>query len=187
MNLLTDEWETERCVLLGARKQNLAAMVSIFAENGDAIGSQGPDCQPERLALALLNHESLPPNGEPSQERTLIIADKATHATIGLLSLYCGFPTNRALYIGSLFFRRDWQRQRLGQEIVEDLERRALQNGYDVAHVAVGIRNWPAIRFWVAVGFDRIVRIVGDKSFGETAYADVELAKTLKQTDKPLR
>ena len=117
-----NKWETERCLVLEAQERDLRTITSVFADNVDAVRSQGPDCQPERLASILLRHECLPPDGNPSQEQTFLIADKASNETIGLLSFYCGHPTNKTLYIGSLFFRRDWQGRGLGREVIKDLE-----------------------------------------------------------------
>ncbi|MFC1600938.1 GNAT family N-acetyltransferase [Candidatus Sumerlaeota bacterium] len=179
MSVFKNKWETARCLVLEAQERDLGTMTSVFADNVDAIRSQGADRQPERLASILLRHESLPPDGNPSQEQTSLIADKASNQTIGLLSFYRGYPTSKTLYIGSLFFRRDWQGRGLGREVTEELERRALQEGYEVAKVAVGLKNWPALRFWIALGFNRIAGITGDKESAEATYADIELTKNL--------
>lgn len=179
MGCLAGDWETARCRVLKAHEQDTVTLASIFADNADAIRSQGPDCEPERLASCLLRHEALPPGVDSSQEQTFLIADKASNATIGLLACLCGYPTMKTIYIGSLFFRRDWQGQGLGREIVEELERHAVRRGFETARVAVGLRNWPALRFWNAVGFNNIMGISGETKFGESAYADLELDKPL--------
>ena len=180
-SFLKGEWETERCLVLEAQEEDLPTMASIFAGNVDAVRSQGPDCQPERLASILLRHEGLPPEGKPSQEQTFLIVEKASKRSIGLLSFYCGYPTDTTLYVGSLFFLPDWQGRGLGREVIEYLERRARQKGYEEAYVAVGLKNWPALRFWVALGFNHISGIAGGEQNAETAYADVELTKNLKE------
>lgn len=175
-----DHWETGRCVLLESRERDLPALASILAENLPALQSQGPGDWPEALASRMLRHENLPPGGDPSHEHTFLIADRSSNTTIGLLSIYGGYPSDTAFYIGSLFFRRDWQKRGLGREVVEDLERRAMENGYRKAYVAVGLKNWPALRFWVAMGFRCITRIAGCDEHSDTTYADIELTKTLK-------
>ena len=182
MNVFKDKWETDRCFVQEVEERDLHIMESIFADNADAVSSQGVDCQPERLASVLLRHEGLPPGGDSSQEQTFLIADKVLSRAIGLLSFYCGFPTSKTIYIGSLFFLRDSQGQGFGREVIDELERFAFEKGYQAAHVAVGLKNWPALRFWIALGFDRAVRIAGDKSHAEDAYADIQLAKKLGET-----
>jgi diamine N-acetyltransferase len=179
MRLLQSDWETKRCTLTEAQEEELEVMASIFSDNSNAVRSQGPDCAPKKLASVLLHHEALPPNGDPSRERTLLIADKESKDTIGLLSLYCGYPTPTTLYIGSLFFKQKWQRRGFGREMMGTVEIRAVEDGYGEARVAVGLKNWLALRFWVGLGHDRVTRITGDDAFSNTACADIELTKRL--------
>jgi hypothetical protein len=65
-----------------------------------------------------------------------------------------------------------------------ELERRATRAGYQEIRAAVGLRNWPALRFWVALNYDRITKIVGDPEYREHAYADIELAKSLEDASE---
>lgn len=171
------DWKTVRCIVTQAQDADLAAVASIFSENSDAVRSQGPDCAPERLASILLNHEALPPNGDASREHTFLIADKESKEAIGLLSVYSGYPNDTTLYIGSLFFKRKQQRRGFGREIVESLEQRAREEGYGEARVAVGLKNWPALRFWVRLGYNHVTAITSDEAFADAAYADMELVK----------
>ncbi|MFC1737230.1 GNAT family N-acetyltransferase, partial [Candidatus Hydrogenedentota bacterium] len=108
MKPLQPEWKTKRCVVTEAHERDLPTLAAIFADNANAVRSQGPDCTPERLASVLLRHEALPPNGDPSREYTFLIAEGESREVIGLLSVYCGYPKSKTLYIGSLFFRRKW-------------------------------------------------------------------------------
>lgn len=176
---LRSGWETKRCIIAEAQDRDLQDMASIFSENTDAVRSQGANCAPQELASVLLHHKALPPNGDPSREHTFLIADKESKETIGLLSIYRGYPKTTTLYIGSLFFKRKWQKRGLGREITGSLELRAVEDGYGEARVAVGLKNWPALRFWVGLGYERITRITGDEAFANGAYADIELAKCI--------
>lgn len=184
MEIIVNDWETERCHILEAQELDIPVVTSIFTDNLDAIHSQGTDCQPEEIASILLRHEGLPPGGNPSREQTFLIIDKASQVTSGLLSIYCGYPTEETLYIGSLFFLRDWQRRGLGREVIEDLERRASEKGYRAARVAVGLKNWSALRFWVALDYNRITQITGHRECSGTTFADIELMKNLKLITK---
>ena len=179
MNVFKEGWTSERCLIQHAHASDMHSVASIFADNEDAVRTQGPDCQYEELASMLLRHKNLPPDGNASQASTFLIVEKTSNSEIGLLDVYCGYPTNRTLYIGSLFFRRDWQRRGLGKEIIERLEHHAVQDGYNEARVLVGLKNWPALRFWHALGFSRITGFSGDPNHTDTAYANVELIKTL--------
>jgi len=185
MKLLRSDWKTERCLVAAARNGDLPDVASIFSDNAAAVRSQGPDRPPEGLASALLHHEALPPNGDPSREHTFLIADKDSKETIGLLSVYCGYPNSTTLYIGSLFLKQNWQRRGLGRKIVASLEIGAREDGYDEARVNVALRNWPALRFWAGLGYNRVTRITGDHAFAEGAYADIELTKFIACNASP--
>ena len=43
----------------------------------------------------------------------------------------------------------------------------------------MGLRNWPALGFWIRLGYDRITGLSGDRQFGEGKYAVIELEKRL--------
>lgn len=179
MTFFRSDWETERCIVTVAHDGDLPDMACIFSDNAEAVRSQGPDCAPEKLASVLLHHEALPPNGDPLREHTFLIADKESKETIGLLSVYCGYPKSTTLYIGSLYLNRKWQRCGLGREITAVLERVARQDSYGEARVLVGLKNWPALRFWVRMGYNRVTFIADDRKFADAAYADIELTKRL--------
>jgi len=176
----TAEWETQRCLIKEAGPEALQELASIFADNAAAVRSQEGDCRPENMASALLNHEALPPDGDPDQEHTFLIMGGEHRNTIGLLSTYGGYPHPETLYIGSLFLKREWQRRGIGGEIVGALESRSLQNGFAEVRVQVGLKNWPALRFWVGMGYDRITTLTVDEQFADDAYGSVELTKSLR-------
>ena len=184
MSVFEGKWETARCLMLKAQEHDLPTLASIFEENMEAVLSQGP-AQSESLASDLLHHKNLPPDGEPSREHTFLVIDKVSNEAMGLLSVYCGYPKADTLYVGSLYFRQLWQRRGLGREVIEKLEGRAKEEPYQVIRLVVGLKNWPALRFWVSLGFDRIVGISGDNKGGKAAYADVELTKSLNGFVEP--
>jgi GNAT superfamily N-acetyltransferase len=175
----TEEWETQRCLIREVGPEALQQLATIFADNAEAVRSQEGDCRPENMASALLNHEALPPDGDPDQEHTYLITDKDRGIAIGLLSTYGGYPQPETLYIGSLFLKREWQRRGIGGEIIVALESRSLQNGFAEVRVQVSLKNWPALRFWVRVGYDRITTLTVDEQFAKDAYGSIELTRSL--------
>jgi len=50
--------------------------------------------------------------------------------------------------------------------------------GFRELRLTVDIKNWPAIRFWLKNGFDRITTFVGDKEYSNKSSAKIELART---------
>lgn len=180
MNLLASIWEMSRCRLLEARENDLPVVTTILAENRAVFPLLGPERDLERLAMSVLRHDRLPPNGHSAHEKSFLIRNRSDDELLGLLSVYRGHPTTETLYIDHLFLRPRWQRRGIGREVMAALERRAARAGYREIRAAIGLRNWPALRFWVALNYDHITKIVGDPDYREHAYADIELAKPLE-------
>jgi ribosomal protein S18 acetylase RimI-like enzyme len=175
MSSLTPTWKTKRCLIREAQELDFNEIASILTDNLDALKSQGREIQLESLVRSLLRHDDLPPNGHPSNETTTIIANKSTREAIGVFSFYRGYPTDKTIYIGSLFLFKKYQRQGFGREIIEDFKNRIREAGYGEIRVAIALKNWSALRFWVALGFNRIAKISGDKNCSDTTYANIEL------------
>jgi len=179
MNLLTSIWGTKHCRLIEAREHDLPVIATILAENRGVFPLLGPERDLERLALNVLRHDKLPPSGHSAHENSFLIRNKSDDELIGLLSVYRGYPTTGALYISHFFLRPRWQRRGIGREVMAELEQRAARAGYQEVHITVGLRNWPALRFWIALNYDRITKVVGDLECQEHTYADIELAKSI--------
>ncbi|MCP5197043.1 MAG: GNAT family N-acetyltransferase [Gammaproteobacteria bacterium] len=179
MNLLASLWELSRCRLVEAREHDLPVVATVLAENRTVFPLLGPENDLERLALSVLRHDKLPPNGHSAHENSFLIRNKSDDELLGLLSVYRGHPMTETLYIGHFFLRPRWQRRGIGREVTAELERRAGRAGYQEIRVVVGLRNWPALRFWIALNYDHIIKVVGDLECREHTYADIELAKSL--------
>ena len=93
---------------------------------------------------------------------------------------YHGFPDTPTLWIAILAIHTDYQGKKFGQEVVLGLmeEARKLSN-YTRLGLTVGIKNWPALRFWINNGFTEIIKLNGDKVYGEKAFADLWLAQDI--------
>ena len=122
----------------------------------------GPERDPEHRVLSVLRHDTLPPNGHSAHERSSWSGHRSDDEFSGLLS--SSRPSRNTLR-RPFVLRPRWQRRGVGREIVEELEWRAARTGYREIRVAVGLRNWPALRFWVALRYDRIAKI-GDPKIG---------------------
>lgn len=179
MNLLASIWEMGRCRVLQARENDLPVVATVLAENCAVFPLLGPERDLERLALSILRHDRLPAQGHSAHENSFLIRNRSDDELLGLLSVYRGHLHTETLYISHLFLRPRWQRRGIGREVLTELERRAARVGYRETRATVGLRNWPALRFWVALNYDRIIHVVGDPEHREHAYADLELAKTL--------
>jgi diamine N-acetyltransferase len=51
--------------------------------------------------------------------------------------------------------------------------------GFSEARIGVHLKNWPALRFWTQLGFDKILGIVGDDKHTEKTFSVLKLQKRL--------
>lgn len=176
---LPDSWETSRCLLSRVNESALSSVQQVFSENSDVLELLGEPEPPLKLAQQFVSYASLPPGGVRWREQRFLIQDSEDSETVGILSVYFGYPTPETIYIGTLFLRPMCQRRGFGCEVVGELERRAVQMGFSGARAAVGLKNWPALRFWTKCGYSRIAKIKGEAEYGPAGTANVELEKDI--------
>lgn len=176
---LPETWETGRCLLEKVDESDLSAVQQVFSENSDVLELLGETESPVKLAQMFVSYASLPPGGLRWREQRFLIRDSEDHETVGILSVYFGYPTPEAIYVGNLFLRPICQRHGYGFEVVGELEQRAARMGFSEARAGVGLKNWPALHFWTKCGYSRIAKIRGDAEFSLMSKANVELQKDI--------
>jgi ribosomal protein S18 acetylase RimI-like enzyme len=179
MNYLPQTWTTARCVLLEAGEEALETIIGILVANQETLALLFPEVSPEALAQGLIRRQAIPPGGDPDRLKTFLITDLEAVHQFGYLSVYCGYPREDILYVGDLFLHPDWQGQTFGQEVALSLEQVAAANGFREIRLAVGLKNWLALRFWVRLGYTQITKLSGERNFKADAFANLELCKSL--------
>jgi diamine N-acetyltransferase len=135
----------------------------------------------EQPILSILKDGDLPPNGSKEFFRLQSVRLAATHQMVGYLELYHGYPSIDVLWIGMFGLDPQFQGHGYGQELINRLcELVGEMTGYSKIGLGVALKNWPAIRFWVNAGFDRIVKISGDKVYSNSSFAFLGLEKNLR-------
>ncbi len=163
------------CTLRDAHASDLPQISEVFADNRPTLAVLG-EATPEELATEFVARTDLPPGGRRGDEQRLLLLGPGG-GVLGVLGCHWGYPGATCLYIGSLFLRLCHQRRGVGRDVVETLEAAAAADGFDEFRVAVGLKNWPALRFWLAMGYSQLTKVVGDDAHGPHAFAVVELAK----------
>ena len=99
--------------------------------------------------------------------------------TIGYYHCYHGVPTQADLSFISMFVLHPGkQKQGYGREVMESVLDQSRALGDRAALGArVYLKNWPALRFWVGLGFEQIDRMDGDKTHNDTAQASLVLLR----------
>lgn len=180
MNQLQNRWETSNLLVedsTQAEIQNLQAIYDNCGYIGEWTGIEGekPDYMQEEF-----DHKHLPPEGKEEFHRLQSIKLKADNKIIGYTVLYHGFPDEKTLWIAILAIHTDYQGRHFGEEYVAGLveEAKKLQ-GYEQIGLSVGVKNWPALRFWINNGFTTILKFNGDKIHSDKTFADLWLAQDL--------
>jgi diamine N-acetyltransferase len=127
--------------------------------------------------LKCLTKGCLPPGGKQEFYQAKSIYLKDSRQLIGFSELYHGYPEKEIFYIGWLFIHPDHQHNGYAQEFVNYVVCEASKIGFTEARIGVQLKNWPALRFWTQLGFDKILGTVGDKDHSEKTFSVLRLQK----------
>jgi diamine N-acetyltransferase len=180
IKLLPDHWETSRLTVGDGRMLDLpelqaAYQACAYIESWTGLSSESGD--PIRSALV---DGDLPPGGSKEFFRLQSVRSKETGRLVGFLEMYHGYPTAEVFWVGLLVIPPEFQKNGYGRELTDGLKE-MLRNlgGYRVIRLGVALKNWPAIRFWVQVGFDRIITVNGDDLYSDKTFAFLVLESSL--------
>lgn len=179
-NQISNAWQTERLIIKDAVAEEIEELENIYQNCsyiGQWTGLESIDEHPMHLEF---EHRNLSPNGKKEFHRLQLIRLKEDGKIIGYLVLYHGFPNEKTFWLAVLAIHTDYQGKKLGQEAVAGLIKEVKQlQIYDRVGLTVGIKNWPALRFWINTGFDTIINFKGDKIYSEKTFADLWLVQKL--------
>jgi GNAT superfamily N-acetyltransferase len=130
---------------------------------------------PKDYVVKAMSEGNLPPGGKKEFFKLMSIILKETGVIIGVVELYHGYPIADSLCIGWLFIHQQHQKQGYAKEVFRYITEEAGKAGYKKIRLGVHLKNWPALRFWHKVGFDRIVDIEGDEEHSDNTNATVIL------------
>jgi diamine N-acetyltransferase len=182
VSLLSNHWETEGLVVQDSTwdeapelQQVVDAIPQIRGWTGDGMADE-----PDRPVSSVLAEPPLPPNGAKELFRMQSIRLRDTGELIGLLTVYHGFPADDVFWVNTLALAPRFRGQGHGSEVIRGLSDKVERMGtYTRMQLYAFLKNWPALRFWTRVGFDRVVEIRGDKAYSDQAQAYVLLEKSL--------
>jgi ribosomal protein S18 acetylase RimI-like enzyme len=136
---------------------------------------------PGATMLSVFTDGELPPNGSKDFFRLQSVRLRDTGQMIGFLEAYHGFPTPDTFWAVYLAIHPRFQGKGFGQELIHELSDIVRQLKYTRIRLVASLKNWPALRFWIKEGFDKIADMQGDKLYSEKTFADFILEKSLVQ------
>ena len=170
---------TKHSIAIKVTEEHFPEIETVLIENRKTLLLLSPQLNIQQEAVDYVSYNNLPPNGLPERVRTFLLLNKKLMKTTGFLSMYLGYPQEATFYIGSLFLRPGFQRKGYGREVVKFIETELLEEGYIEGRVAVGLKNWSALRFWSKLGYDRVTKISGDKKYAPENFGTIELCNRL--------
>jgi ribosomal protein S18 acetylase RimI-like enzyme len=97
---------------------------------------------------------------------------------IGYLKLLYSYPDAGSVWIAAFEIDPPFQHQGIGGEIIQALlSHLSAEKKFKRVFLAVDIKNWPALGFWIKQGFDKIERMYGDKVYAADAFSSLVLSR----------
>ena len=175
---LTADIETDRLLL----RASILAEADVLQAIGEASDYLEPWVgwkTPKDYAYKTLTEGNLPPGGTLENFRAKTICLRATKEAVGVLELYCGLKTPETLLLGWLFILPEHQKRGYAREAIEALISEASKDGFGKIRLGVSLKNWPALRFWQALGFERFAGVLGDDAHSDKTFASAILERDL--------
>jgi ribosomal protein S18 acetylase RimI-like enzyme len=180
LKLLPARWATALLAVEDSRQEDVPELQEALDACSYIKPWTGEAEDREESMQSALDGGDLPPNGSKEFFRLQSVRLKETGELVGFLDLYHGYPTADIFWVGLLIIAPKFQKAGYGKELVCGLKETLRKlGGFRVMQLGVALKNWPAIRFWTRVGFDRIVAIKGDEVHSETAFAFMTLECSL--------
>ncbi|HVZ41054.1 MAG TPA: GNAT family N-acetyltransferase [Candidatus Kapabacteria bacterium] len=180
--LIDRAWATERLRVRDAQPTDVPRLTAIF--NACSYAGEWDDTftvVPESDVAALAAKSAQARGGCSSEPFTLqCLCDTASDEIIGYYHLTYRRPLENQVGVSMLVLDPAHQGRGFGAEavrgIVAGLE--ALRS-YRALVAKVYLKNWPAMRFWIGMGFTTVLRYLGDPVMAEGAYASILLERPL--------
>ena len=100
---------------------------------------------------------------------------------IGYFHLYHAFPKPDVVWVSMAVIHPDHQRNGIATEVFEGVIKALAGIGaYRAVWLRVYLKNWPALRAWIKLGFRTIVEYRGDEMFSKDGHASLILERTLE-------
>jgi ribosomal protein S18 acetylase RimI-like enzyme len=181
INIIPNQWETQHLVVKDSILDDLPELDHILTVCAYIEEWSGWESEPgsKKSMLPMLTEGELPPDGSKEFFRLQSVRLRDTGQMIGFLEMYHGFPTENICWITHLAINPEFQGKGYGQELVGSLSDNLKSLGYTAMRLLVDVKNWPALRFWSQMGFDKIIQYLGDKILSEKTFAHLILEKTL--------
>lgn len=128
-----------------------------------------------------MNNGDLPPGGIKENYSLMLIKLRANSVIVGYFDLYHGYPVFDTLWISIFVVDKNYRNRGIGKEAIGAIFKYAIDCGWSKIGIGVYLKNWSALRFWISLGFDKILSIYGDKEYSVDTFSLIGLQKLLAE------
>lgn len=70
---------------------------------------------------------------------------------------------NQRIYVSRLIVKYEYRRQGIGRKLIDFAIKKAKEQGYTELSIGVDLDNYPALKLYIACGFDKVIYIGEDE------------------------
>lgn len=177
--MLPPYWETRQLAVRNVREGDTDALLALFNAN-HAVEKWDPTFKPiERPEMAQLVANSLASSGyggRPFQMQCF--EERKTDRIVGYYHATYGLPHPDVFWFGMFVLHPDATKRGYAREVVDGLYALwFILPEQTRAWAEVWLKNWPALRFWINVGFTTIIEWEGASVLAEGTNASIILER----------
>ncbi len=179
---LPQRWDTARYQIADSTPADVPLLTAVF--NSCAyVEPWDPTFRPVAEAeLAGLVAQSLADEGDARVFRLQAIRPRGGDDPVGYFHLWHRRPQPDQVGISMFVIDAGHRGHGAGEEVVEALAARLAGLGYRAMRLEVYLKNWPALRFWIARRFTTIDGYEGDRAHDAASHASLRLARRLAES-----
>ncbi len=181
MKVLPQEWGTERLWVRDASMADVPHLRNVFnACSYVGVWDHTFYEETEEAFIQLVSRSLKLNHTSPEIFKMQSVNLRGTDAIIGYFHLYHNAPKLRHVVISMFVMHPHFQKNRYGSELVYGIWEQFKQLGeYDCIWLRVSLKNWPALRFWIDMGWTTIIHYEGDTVLADDTMAAVVLEKKI--------
>jgi ribosomal protein S18 acetylase RimI-like enzyme len=181
MNFLPQVWETDRLSVRDATMADVPYLRNVF--NACSYVGEWDSTFYEETEEAFIHLVSKSLGLNPTDREIFKMQSvtlRGMENIIGYFHLYHDAPMPRKVWISMFVVHPHFQKNRFGSELAYGIWNQFKQMGeYEAIWLKVCLKNWPALRFWIDMGWQTIVHYEGDTVLAEDTSASIVLEKKL--------
>jgi diamine N-acetyltransferase len=180
MKVLQEKWDTDRLAVRDATMEDVPHLRNVFNACSYVSAWDNTFYEETEEAFVQLVAKSLNLNHNNGNEifKMQCASLRGNDRIIGYFHLFHGAPMPRRVWISMFVLHPHFQKNRYGSELAYGLLEQIKQLGdYEAIWLRVCLKNWPALRFWIDMGWRTIVHYEGDTVLADDTMAAVVLEK----------